>query len=156
MLKNKKIKKNWSNEDLKVLVWIVGKYCEKRRIKDLNNGIVFSSPYHRRKQTGTTFPLLSRGLVQKCVCLNGYLSKRVKSGTKSGKKNSNYYFKNLSSNQVYIKKIWVKAMGINLKTIILPKLRSKQSVSLCQAVSGTLELLHQPQHQKGKLDRRIR
>ena len=113
-------------------------------------------PYHRRKQTGTTSPLLFLGLVQKCVCLNGCLSKKAKSGIKSGKKNKNYYFKNLSSNQLYIQEIWLKTMGINLKTIILSKLRYQQSFPLCQAVSGTLELLYQPQHQKGKLDRRIR
>ena len=95
MLKNKKVKKNWSNEDLKVLVWIVGKYCEKKRIKDLHNGIVLLLIYRRRKQIGTTFPLLFLVLVQKCVCLNGYLSKRAKSGTKNGKKKNNYYFRNL-------------------------------------------------------------
>ena len=40
MVKNRKIKKNWSNQDLKILVWIVAKYCEKKKIKDVYIGIV--------------------------------------------------------------------------------------------------------------------
>lgn len=32
MLKNKKIKKNWSEEDVKILIWIVSKYADKMGI----------------------------------------------------------------------------------------------------------------------------
>lgn len=28
MIKNKRVKKNWSEEDLKILVWVVSKYCQ--------------------------------------------------------------------------------------------------------------------------------
>jgi hypothetical protein len=28
MLKNKRVKKNWSEEDVKILVWIVSKYAD--------------------------------------------------------------------------------------------------------------------------------
>lgn len=34
MLKNKKIKKNWSEEDIKILVWVVSKYCDKQGVQD--------------------------------------------------------------------------------------------------------------------------
>ena len=40
MVKSKKVKKNWNDEDLKILVWTVGKYCEKNQIRDLADGIV--------------------------------------------------------------------------------------------------------------------
>lgn len=40
MVKNKKIRKNWSNKDLKILVWIIAKFCEKNKIKDIYSGIV--------------------------------------------------------------------------------------------------------------------
>ena len=40
MVKNRKVKKNWSDQDLKILIWIVAKYCEKKRIKDVYTGIV--------------------------------------------------------------------------------------------------------------------
>jgi len=39
MLKNKRKKKNWSEQDLKILVWIVAKYCEYRGIEDVYYGI---------------------------------------------------------------------------------------------------------------------
>lgn len=29
MVKNKKIKKNWSEDDVKVLVWVISKYCDR-------------------------------------------------------------------------------------------------------------------------------
>jgi hypothetical protein len=32
MIKNKKIKKNWSEEDVKILVWIISKYCDKHLV----------------------------------------------------------------------------------------------------------------------------
>jgi len=35
MMKNKKLKKNWSEEDVKVLVWIVSKYADKHAIVNL-------------------------------------------------------------------------------------------------------------------------
>lgn len=40
MVKNWKVKKNWSEQDLKILIWIVAKYCEKKRIRDVYTGIV--------------------------------------------------------------------------------------------------------------------
>lgn len=35
MLKNRKIKKNWSEEDLKILVWVVSKYADVHCFVDL-------------------------------------------------------------------------------------------------------------------------
>ena len=32
MVKNKKLKKNWSEEDVKILVWVISKYCDKHHI----------------------------------------------------------------------------------------------------------------------------
>ena len=32
MIKNKRIKKNWSEEDVKILIWVVSKYCDSRDI----------------------------------------------------------------------------------------------------------------------------
>jgi hypothetical protein len=32
MIKNNKLKKNWSTEDLEILVWLLSKYMEKRGI----------------------------------------------------------------------------------------------------------------------------
>ena len=155
-MKNKKIKKNWSNEDLKVLVWIVGKYCEKNRIRDLNNGIVLLLPYLRRKPIGILFRPWFQVLVQKCVCLNGCPWKKAKSGIKSGKKKNNYFFNSSSSNQGYTQVIRVKKVGINRQTTLLPKFRHQQSFPLCETVPVALELLRQPQHQERELDGGIR
>ena len=35
MVKNKKIKKNWSEEDVKILAWVVSKFCDHHHIADL-------------------------------------------------------------------------------------------------------------------------
>ena len=41
MFKNKKIKKNWSEEDLKILVWIVSKYAEKHDIANIEKEFTY-------------------------------------------------------------------------------------------------------------------
>ena len=35
MIKNKRIKKNWTMEDLLILIWVVGKYVHVRNISDV-------------------------------------------------------------------------------------------------------------------------
>ena len=39
MVKNKKIKKNWSEEDLKILTWVVSKYSDLHCIIDLEKDL---------------------------------------------------------------------------------------------------------------------
>jgi len=36
MVKNKKLKKNWSEEDVKILVWVISKYCDKHDIDNVD------------------------------------------------------------------------------------------------------------------------
>ena len=40
MIKNKRIKKNWSEEDLKILVWVISKYCQFHGISHVRDGMV--------------------------------------------------------------------------------------------------------------------
>jgi hypothetical protein len=35
MLKTKKLKRNWGEEDLKILIWVVSKYTDLKGIVDL-------------------------------------------------------------------------------------------------------------------------
>lgn len=35
MIKNKRIKKNWSEEDVKILIWVVSKYCDFKNIDSI-------------------------------------------------------------------------------------------------------------------------
>ena len=39
MIKNKRIKKNWSEEDLKILIWIISKYLDFNGITNIENGL---------------------------------------------------------------------------------------------------------------------
>lgn len=32
MIKNNRLKKNWSEDDLQILVWLVGKFMEKEQV----------------------------------------------------------------------------------------------------------------------------
>ena len=42
MIKTRRIKRNWGQEDLKILVWIVSKYCDLYNYTDLEKDIVHS------------------------------------------------------------------------------------------------------------------
>ena len=42
MIKNKRIKKNWSEEDLKILIWVISKYCHYYGISNVRDGMVIS------------------------------------------------------------------------------------------------------------------
>ena len=41
MVKNKKIKKNWSEDDVKVLVWVISKYCDKHYISNIEKDLLY-------------------------------------------------------------------------------------------------------------------
>jgi hypothetical protein len=60
MTKNKKYKKNWSSSDIKILVWIVAKFCEKNKIKDSYGGIV-TFHYIKKKEDWETISSLIPG-----------------------------------------------------------------------------------------------
>lgn len=40
MIKNKRIKKNWSEEDIKILVWVISKYYQYHGISNIRDGMV--------------------------------------------------------------------------------------------------------------------
>mgnify|MGYP000888468523 CR=1 FL=1 len=40
MLKTKRIKRNWGEEDLKILIWIISKYSDLKQYEDLEKDIV--------------------------------------------------------------------------------------------------------------------
>jgi hypothetical protein len=41
MAKNKRIKKNWSEDDIKILVWVLSKYSELHSISNLEKDLIF-------------------------------------------------------------------------------------------------------------------
>ena len=129
MIKNRKVKKNWSGEDLKILVWIVAKYCEKKRIKDVYIGIVKFMLFFRKSRIGSSSLHSSQAQLPKCACLSGCLSRRAKFGIKNGKKDNNSYY-NSSLRKIFkltldnmVKKIGDKFQS-NFFTKILIKIRS--------------------------------
>ena len=42
MVKNKRIKKNWSEEDVKILTWIVSKYADSKQINYVERDLVIN------------------------------------------------------------------------------------------------------------------
>lgn len=40
MVKNKRIKKNWSDEDVQILIWVISKYSDMQGIKDIAKDLV--------------------------------------------------------------------------------------------------------------------
>ena len=39
MIKNKRIKKNWSEEDVQILIWVVSKYADKKGLEDIQKDL---------------------------------------------------------------------------------------------------------------------
>lgn len=40
MIKNKRIKKNWSEEDVKILIWLISKYADINHYQNVGKDIV--------------------------------------------------------------------------------------------------------------------
>jgi hypothetical protein len=40
MIKNKRIKKNWSEEDVKILIWLISKYADINHYHDVERDLV--------------------------------------------------------------------------------------------------------------------
>lgn len=59
MLKTKKLKRNWGEDDLKILVWVVSKYGEVKELQDLEKDIVRPS-LPRLLKTGNSLLRLSQ------------------------------------------------------------------------------------------------
>lgn len=55
MIKNKRIKKNWTNEDLSILIWVTAKFCQINGIKDVYYGIVSIFLILRASRIGIQF-----------------------------------------------------------------------------------------------------
>ena len=41
MVKNKRVKKNWSDEDVQIIIWVISKYSDFQGIKDIENDLVY-------------------------------------------------------------------------------------------------------------------
>ena len=41
MIKNKKVKKNWSGEDVQLLTWVVSKYADYKGVNSIERDLVF-------------------------------------------------------------------------------------------------------------------
>ena len=75
MLKTKKLKRNWGEEDLKILIWIVSKYCDYKGIQDIDKDLV---NYHlfRPLKIGKLSPPSFRVSQQRHACSNGLASRK--------------------------------------------------------------------------------
>jgi hypothetical protein len=76
MIKNKKIKKSWSESDLIILIWVISKYCSSQNIKDIKNGIVIVISF-RMNHIGIEFLTSSQVQPEKPACLSGSVSRRT-------------------------------------------------------------------------------
>ena len=70
MIKNKRIKKNWSEEDVQILIWVISKYADKKGFEDIEKDMVFLLLYSTQK---TGKPLLRSSLesLASLACLSG-------------------------------------------------------------------------------------
>jgi hypothetical protein len=70
MIKNKRIKKNWSEEDVQILIWVISKYADKKGLEDVEKDVVLihlpSIP-----KIGKLLHPSSQGLPESLACSNG-------------------------------------------------------------------------------------
>lgn len=83
MVKTKRIKRNWGEEDLKILIWIVSKYCDYKGILDIEKDMVRVIS-RRAKKIGGLWPRSSLESQQRPVCLSGSASKKSPSQPTTG------------------------------------------------------------------------
>lgn len=55
MIKNKRIKKNWSEEDVQILIWVISKYADKNHFVDIEKELVGMMSF-RMSRTGKQWP----------------------------------------------------------------------------------------------------
>ena len=55
MIKNKRIKKNWSEEDVNILIWVISKYCQFHGFLSIKESLV-SYFLFRARQIGRILP----------------------------------------------------------------------------------------------------
>lgn len=83
MVKTKRIKRNWGEEDLKILIWIVSKYCDYKGILDIEKDMVRVISC-RVKKTGGLWPRSSLESQQRPACSSGSASKKSPSPPTTG------------------------------------------------------------------------
>lgn len=40
MIKNKRVKRNWGNEDVSILLWVISKYCDMNKVRSVEKDLV--------------------------------------------------------------------------------------------------------------------
>lgn len=69
MIKNRRLKKNWSSEDIMILAWIVGKYAQYHSIKKMDQFVNLT--LLRESKIGKNYQHLSLGQPVKDASLDG-------------------------------------------------------------------------------------
>jgi hypothetical protein len=85
MIKNKRIKKNWSEEDVQILIWVISKYADKKHFEDIEKDIV-SFMLFRTLKIGKPLPPSFQGFQASLVCSNGSVSRKSTSPPITGVK----------------------------------------------------------------------
>lgn len=75
MLRNRKIKRNWNNEDISLLVWLVSKQIERRELHHFSE--LVKSILFRKNPIGNTFHNSSQDLLGKSVNSDGLVLRRL-------------------------------------------------------------------------------
>lgn len=75
MIKNKRIKKNWSEEDVQILIWVISKYADKKGLDDIEKDIVNFRLFSILK-TGSASHPSSLELLVNLACSNGLVSRK--------------------------------------------------------------------------------
>jgi hypothetical protein len=99
MIKNKRIKKNWSEEDVQILIWVISKYADKKHFEDIEKDIV-SDVLFRTLKIGKLLPPSSQGFQDSLACSSGSASKKSTSPPITGVKKNPVFWPSWSQTKI--------------------------------------------------------
>ena len=94
---NKRIKINWSEEDVKILIWVVSKYSDHKNINYIEKELVYVT-LSRIQLIGISYLLSFLEFKANIVCSNGWVSRKIIYQIIIGLKNNLIFWTRLSRN----------------------------------------------------------
>lgn len=89
MIKNRRLKKNWSSEDIMILAWIVGKYAQYHSIKKMDQFVNLT--LFREFKIGKNYQHLFLEPLAKDANSGGSIFIKINSPPINGKNNSPFF-----------------------------------------------------------------
>ena len=110
MIKNKRIKKNWSEEDVQILIWVISKYADKKGFEDIEKDLVFLFLFSMLR-IGKLLPPSFLALPASLACLSGLVSRKSILPPTTGVKKNQTFLQNSSLKKAFKERLKTPKIG---------------------------------------------